>query len=85
MRDEKEIEQDIRDLEEAIARSELVIERLDGEAREHMRRYTSAANGMHEARTHKHHMEQRLSALLLEKSVQKKALDLARKTQKAQA
>ena len=85
MRDEKEIETDIREVEETLARNELVIERLDGEAREFMKRYSSAANGLHEARTHKGFLEQRLSTLVLEKSMRKKALDMAQKTTKAEA
>ena len=85
MRDEKEIETEIRDVEETLARNELGIERLDGEAREFMKRYASAANGLHEARSHKGFLEQRLSALVLEKSTRKKMLDMANKSPKAEA
>jgi hypothetical protein len=85
MRDEKEIETEIRDVEETLARNELVIERLDGEAREYMKKYSSAANGLHEARSHKGFLEQRLSALVLEKSTRKKMLDMANKSPKAEA
>jgi hypothetical protein len=85
MRDEKDIDKDIRDVESEIVHYEVLIERTEREARDHMKRYSLAAGNVNDARTKKAHLEQVLAGLVKERAMRRKTLEFAQKTPKAYA
>ena len=85
MRSEEEIAKDIRDVESEIVHFEVLIERTERQARDHMKRYSVSANAANEARTKKAHLEQVLAGLVKERALRRKTLEFAQKTPKAYA